>query len=599
MARRLLLILLILWGAVAGLRTVADFDLGWQMADSLHPWASTDQLSYTAHGARWIYPPLAGFIFRGFFHLGGYAAISWLCDAALFATLLIAAWASSTGTVALLLLVVPTLSAQMIPRSGLFTVVLAAAFARVLFGETPPRWRWLLPGLMVLWVNLHQGFVAGLVLVAGFLCTTYFEQRRMPAQTFSWVFATVAATLINPWCFGIYRDVWAQERPTTLQAATVLELQPLYRAFAWQRLNPITAEGAIWWLIAAALAACVLLLHQRRVGMGLFLAGATAVCLLSARSQGVYVPLACVIAGPTLAQALQQTVRRRWLLTGAASLMVAGVTWACWLTVTNRLAVREDAITSFGAGRSWWLPEDAAAFLASHALPQQLFSSFNLSGYLTWRLPGYRDFADARYLPFGDALIRQQLHLEQTPLDAPEWSAAAQRYGIRTILLPLSRFYGLGAVPLHADCESRTWTPVYLDTQAIVFVRNDALPPGIAHVDCATQDLTRDNGGTGIERYQQLANAAVLLYVLGREQDAARALAQAPPIFRGDDSMQLLAGQIAPAQGRDTDAETNLLAAIKLHGNKSAWYQLGLLYARERRWSEAAGALKQAGALRQ
>ncbi len=120
------------YGAIAGLQTVADFDLGWQMADARAPFSSTDVLSYTAPGAPWIYPPLAGFFFQKLFSVGGYDAISWFCVLALLITLGIISLRSKATVLLLVLLAVPVLARQMIPRSGLFTVVIAVAFVRVL-----------------------------------------------------------------------------------------------------------------------------------------------------------------------------------------------------------------------------------------------------------------------------------------------------------------------------------------------------------------------------------------------------------------------------------------------------------------------------------
>ena len=87
------------------------------------------------------------------------------------------------GTVALLLhrkglissalavVAVPLIANRTQPRAEMFTTVLFAAFLSLL-------WRhyrngrsavWLLPILMVLWVNLHLGFVAGLAICAAYV----------------------------------------------------------------------------------------------------------------------------------------------------------------------------------------------------------------------------------------------------------------------------------------------------------------------------------------------------------------------------------------------------------------------------------------------
>ena len=84
----------VIYAFFAGLRTVADFDLGWQLATGRyivqhHVIPSTEMFSYTAHGSPWIYPPFSGVIFYLLFLLGGYAALSWLSAFACAATVLI------------------------------------------------------------------------------------------------------------------------------------------------------------------------------------------------------------------------------------------------------------------------------------------------------------------------------------------------------------------------------------------------------------------------------------------------------------------------------------------------------------------------------
>src|ERR1700722_10314595 len=77
----------LLYAFFAGLRTVGDFDLGWQIATGRyipqhHSIPSTEVFSYNAQGQPWLYPPLSGVIFYLLYQAGGFAAISWLSSLA-------------------------------------------------------------------------------------------------------------------------------------------------------------------------------------------------------------------------------------------------------------------------------------------------------------------------------------------------------------------------------------------------------------------------------------------------------------------------------------------------------------------------------------
>ena len=70
------------YAALAGLRTVTEYDLGWQMATGRwivqhHQIPSTDVFSYTAQGQPWIYPVGAGLLFYTLFLVGSYTLLSW------------------------------------------------------------------------------------------------------------------------------------------------------------------------------------------------------------------------------------------------------------------------------------------------------------------------------------------------------------------------------------------------------------------------------------------------------------------------------------------------------------------------------------------
>ena len=72
--------------------------------------------------------------------------------------------------IALAVLAIPSIASRTAPRADLFTTVLFAALLTLLWrhyrGRRAPLW--LIPLLMLIWVNAHPGFVAGLALLAAY-----------------------------------------------------------------------------------------------------------------------------------------------------------------------------------------------------------------------------------------------------------------------------------------------------------------------------------------------------------------------------------------------------------------------------------------------
>ena len=197
--RRLFLILAaiaLVYAFLAGLRTtfrfrpwlaVGDGTLGGSNITSV---SSTDVFSYTAQGEPWIYPVGSGLVLYATYLLGGYTLISWLGALACVATVALLLRRGSAVSAGIAILAVPLIAWRTTPRADMFTVVLFAAFLSLLWEnyQTGQARLWLLPLLMVAWVNLHFGFAAGLALILAYvgveLSETIFgnERRRAAMQ---------------------------------------------------------------------------------------------------------------------------------------------------------------------------------------------------------------------------------------------------------------------------------------------------------------------------------------------------------------------------------------------------------------------------------
>ena len=413
--------LALLYAALAGLRTVSDFDIGWQMAAGRYlaetgriPYADT--FSYTARGREFIYPPFSGLLFWGLYRLGGFSALSWFGAAACAGTLALLLRGATPVGAALAIVAVPAIALRSTPRADLFSTVLFAAFFGLLWRyHRGCRTRlWPLPLLMLGWVNLHVGFVAGLMAVGAYVLLEALElpfaARRAAARArlrraAPWLAASVAVTLVNPWGPRIYLALVRQERILASLAdfvgywqRTRLSAASLAQALSWR-----TPESGYWWLLAAALVAVAACLWGKQFGAALLLAAAAFFSLRYFRFQGYFAILAVVMAqglgiGRIGTESAEDRVRSAvalalplrlcgCLLLAAATLALVSVRVSD--LVSNRYYFSSGHSSVFGPGASWWYPERAAAFLLRERLPRQLFNDYNLGGYLVWRLsPG-------------------------------------------------------------------------------------------------------------------------------------------------------------------------------------------------------------------
>ncbi|MGB0044329.1 MAG: hypothetical protein WBP91_14240 [Terriglobales bacterium] len=641
LAVRALFGLALAYAFVAGLRTVADFDVGWLLAlgrylVTHHAVPRTDVLSYTAYGVPWIYPPFGGALLYLVYTVGGFAALSWLNALACAAAVAVAVGRPRILTCALAIFAVPSIAFRTAPRAELFTTFFFAAYLALLCqhrheesGETGKEKRetktrlWLLPLMMLVWVNAHSGFTAGIALLGAYVAWESLEfcsaSRRSAAtarmkSAAPWIVLSVLATAINPWGIGVYRALGAHNKLAEFQSAVVSEwaamrLTAASFASALQLRDP---NSGYWWLLVFAGFAAATALYRRQFADALLLAGAAYLSVEHVRFQALFAIVVIVISGEVFSRSFLSLPKPRVKVRAAvATATIAALVAALALlhiadTISNRSYLANGELSSFGAGLSWWYPQRATEFTASNALPAQLFHDYASGGYLTLRLgPKYPDFADGRGIPFPLEVLAQQSTLVESPPDSALWTQEADHYGINTIILSLARIGGLEHVPLKQYCESSGWTPVYLDDVSIVLVRNRPKNQPWTErfkIDCAHYRITPPTAGQSAataraDAYNFYANAASIYYVLGRDQEALDAAAHAAALFTDDPGLPLLVGQLLQADGKLAEAEAQYRHALRIHPTDTGWYLLAQLMIAEKNYPEAASALQNAADL--
>jgi hypothetical protein len=618
---------------LAGLRTLTEFDLGWMLATGR--WIaqhrhipSTDAFSYTAQGRPWIYPIGSSLIFYAAWSVGGYALITWLGAAACAATTALLLRRESVISGLLAILAVPLIAVRTRPRADMFTVLLFAAFLAFLwrYHRTGRTRLWLLPLLMVAWVNLHLGFVVGLALIAGYVLTetseTVWPERRKPAverlrRCWPWLFAVFGATLVNPWGWEIYAALLRQERAMAAQLQWIPEWGSVL--LNWTTMSSglsLRYPGGAFFLMLLVTAATVpVALLSKQLGAAAFLSGAAILAVKHIRFEALFAIVTVIVGADVLSSALtalRKKIKNAGLETerygailaiGAASLAVAVAGLRSVDLVSDRSYLGSTDLGSFGMGLSWWFPERAATFLEREDIPGQIFNTYNDGGYFTWRLgPRYLDYVDGRAIPFGPELVRRNSELLATPPESPEWQREAEHYNINAILVPLGRYNGLHLFPmLRQFCASETWPPVYLDEVAAVFVRrrpeNEDLIARL-RVQCATAPLPAvvPEGDT-TDAFNHWANAAAVLQALGRNDSAFEATNKALAIFPGSAFVHSLRGNLFVEAGSLHRAEHEYLQSAALEANGTTWSALGALYHRQGRLMDEIDAWEHASAL--
>jgi len=629
-ARSALSILALVYAFAAGLRTLGDFDLGWQLATGR--WIVqhgripfTDVFSYTAAGTEWIYPFLSQLVLYLSYAIGGYYFLSWLGAAACVGTVALLLHRSSTAGVILTIVSVPLIAACTPPRAEMFTAVLFVAYVSLLWhyhrsGEAP---LWLLPVLMCLWVNLHLGFIAGLAMCGAYVLLeledTIAPSRRPGAllrlkKAGPWLLATLAATVVNPWGWRIYVAIERQRSIVQTHSLWISEWQGLRltpaafaKVLAWR--DP---DSAVFWLMIAASVAVLCALAKRKFVPALLLAGAIYLVIHAVRMETCFATITVVIGGTFLSETtstVRKQIASRYEIS-SRHLAFAAIASILLITsvvgfrghdlVTNRVYLSAPfAFSIFGAGQSPWAPEGAAAFVLKEQLPRNLFHDFNSGGFVVWNLsPAYPDYIDGRSVPFGGSLLMRNSSLLEQSLDSEAWRSEADTRGINTMLLSMDFEAGNALRSLGSYCDARQWRPVFLDAFGAVFLRVVPATTDLVHrlqIDCKTvQFADPPPTASTAKQFRYLLNAGTILVVVDRNAEAIERLEKAERIFAENAFLHYAKGVALGNMGFPEDSEREFLISTKLGSTDDAPVALARMYDHDGRYAEEAQVLKSA-----
>ena len=520
-----IIFIFIFWSLLAGPlsnRPLADADIGWHIRTgelilATHSLPRSDPFSSTMQGQpwfawEWLYDLALGILHKAC-GLNGVVFLCALLVAGVFALLLSQLLRRGTGVLLALVLMLLAEAAAAIhlyarPHivSWLFTLLWFVALEKWEEWNRPengrlPRWLpWFFPLSMLLWVNLHGGWIFGITLLGIYAVSAFVEgfrardpfaairaAQRARAMAAAGL-ASAAATLANPFGWRLHAHIYRY----------------LSDRYLMNRIDEFRSPNFHGWSerCFAIILVLVLIAFAGNVNRGKLRLSHLLVILLavyagfySSRNLPVSSMLMVLIAGSMLwanfISLADKTGAWRWLRN-----MVARIASFCdrmgaqemdlrghlWPVVSAALAFaiclqggwlgsRHLIHAGFDSRR---VPAAAVSFLLdeSHgnesrntqSMPAPVFSTDAWGGYLIYRMyPRRKVVVDDRHDLYGSGRIRQYLVLTQ---GEPGWQEVLKEWQIRTALLPADSTLAnlLREMP-------RDWRVVYEDEVAVVFER--------------------------------------------------------------------------------------------------------------------------------
>jgi len=337
----------------------------------------------------------------------------------------------------------------------------------------PARWLWALPVSMLVWVNVHGGFLLGFVLLGIYWLaslwkwTTTRETRledslqkiaagQRVRQLSGVGLLSIAASFINPYGWKLHAHIYSYLTNRFLMDHIDEFQSPNFHGIA-QRC----------FLVLLLIAIAVLTVRGRKLRPSetLLVLFAVYAGLYASRNIPVSSILLVLIIGPLLPSLNTWGFVQRM---GAVDSHLRGQLWPIFATAAvlliaangGRVGATRLMDAHFDPRR---MPVEAVNFLEHSGVKVPVLSPDYWGGYLIYRLyPPTRVVIDDRHDFYGEPFLK--LYLKMVHVE-PDWDEFFKIHQIGCLLLPRS-----GALTTVIR-ETPGWKPLYSDDVAIVFVR--------------------------------------------------------------------------------------------------------------------------------
>jgi len=333
---------------------------------------------------------------------------------------------------------------------------------------------WLLPVLMIFWVNIHGGFVLGLILIGLYLAPAFISKLfdNIHKKTFDGKLAVVQilcvlATFANPEGLKIYEYIYTVLRDPSSQQFVVEWLPPAINS----------AQGIFLFFLPFFIATFVLILARRRIEpIDLYIYFIFSCFGFSASRNSIYFLFAIAPIVSRYMPAKQDSELRSDLAkdnpapSSARSSHQAGIL---------NLVIACAALIGVGIHSPWIksgvynkslleskTPVGAMDFIDKHPLNGNIYHTQIYGDYLIWRLwPKQHSFIDGRVHLFGESFIRYY----QKILSDSNWEEMLQKYDINYLLLSKDKNGGSPERIMNTARSSPSWSVMYEDEHSVLF----------------------------------------------------------------------------------------------------------------------------------
>lgn len=244
------------------------------------------------------------------------------------------------------------------------------------------KWKFIIPLLFIIWVNLHGGFAIGIVMLFLFFAAKSIKERRFSFGFFSIFIFSILATFINPYGPRIWYEIWMQIADNSLR----------WKIAEW---IPSAFFFELSFLFLLTTSAIFVFKYRKNFD---FLELAIYFFLLAfALSSIRHIPLWAIAAISLTPKAFfhfskeagkNKLSKKRY---GKAKVILIIIV----LGVFTASSYQNLKISSNLTEKNFY-PREAVIFLNRQRISGNVLSTYDYGGYLIWKMPNHKVFIDGR-----------------------------------------------------------------------------------------------------------------------------------------------------------------------------------------------------------
>ncbi len=395
---------------------------------------------------------------------------------------------------------------------------------------------------MILWANLHGGFIIGVIIITVFVVGETFSiilkrsvyTKRGMLIFYSVCLLSIACSAINPKGFSAFMTLLPERGGFQ---SGIQEYSPIFLLYK-ANLRPLD----IGYISLALIFPMVFILRARKMAIAhlILLSGLLFMSITALRFMPYYVTIGAIVLGREINLIIEKQSekgffsRKKERLTNVFTVIILLLSSAYFIGMVDFKDLRFEKATRHS------VPERAVDFIEKNHLSGNIYNDFGFGGYIAWRLyPWKKTFGDSRSLNSTVVaesrwilMAKESIRNKQLPEGKiPLWERLLDHYNVNIILLDTIDVVGTVPPVILLLLEHDKWVPVHIDLISVVFVRDTETNKEIIKRFRVPKDMVYNMLITRITQWalinkknpRYLLSLGDIFYSMGRMDDALAA----------------------------------------------------------------------------